>query len=66
VCIASILLICDISIGVVCYQLITLNVVSIESLGAVPPDALFVESIRVMKGKCRKFLSEINKGFGEV
>lgn len=40
--------------------------VTIESLGAMPPDALFRESIRVLKGKCRKFLAEINRGYGDA
>jgi len=39
--------------------------VSIESVGAMTPDELFLESTKVLVGKCKKFLAEINKGLGE-
>lgn len=35
-------------------------VVSVESTGALPPDALVCESIKVLMGKCRHFLSELD------
>jgi len=35
---------------------------TIESVGALPPDILFKESIGVLKKKCKKFLTEINRG----
>jgi DNA-directed RNA polymerase I and III subunit RPAC1 len=43
------------------YSYIFLLAVTIESVGAMSPDALFVESLKVLMGKCRKFLAEINK-----
>ncbi|XP_058954480.2 DNA-directed RNA polymerases I and III subunit RPAC1 isoform X2 [Pocillopora verrucosa] len=33
---------------------------SVESTGALPPDALVCESIKVLMGKCRHFLSELD------
>jgi len=34
---------------------------SIESVGAMSPPSLFIESIRALKAKCKKFLHEIEK-----
>lgn len=34
--------------------------VTIESVGALPPDVLFIEAIKVLKQKCRTFLQELN------
>lgn len=33
---------------------------NIESVGAMKPDIIFVEAVKVLKNKCRKFLDEIN------
>lgn len=35
--------------------------VSVESVGSVPPASLFIESIRALKAKCKKFIDEIDK-----
>jgi len=37
---------------------------SVESVGAVPPPALFIETIRGLKSKCKKFLNELEKEAG--
>ncbi|XP_063235462.1 DNA-directed RNA polymerases I and III subunit RPAC1 isoform X2 [Bacillus rossius redtenbacheri] len=34
---------------------------TIESVGAIPPDVLFVEAVKILKNKCRTFLEELNK-----
>nr|CAD7400088.1 unnamed protein product [Timema cristinae] len=34
---------------------------TIESVGALPPDVLFLEAVKVLKNKCRMFLDELNK-----
>jgi len=34
--------------------------VTIESTGALPPDVLFIEAVKVLKLKCRTFLDELN------
>lgn len=34
---------------------------TIESVGALPPDVLFVEAVKVLKLKCRTFLDELNR-----
>lgn len=32
---------------------------TVESVGAIPPDAIFVEAVKVLKKKCRTFLDEL-------
>ncbi|KAI9586601.1 DNA-directed RNA polymerases I and III subunit RPAC1 [Glossina fuscipes] len=32
---------------------------TVESLGALKPDVIFIEAVKLLKGKCRKFLDEI-------
>lgn len=39
--------------------------VSVESVGALPPDVLFVEAIKVLKKKCVTFLEELNEAAGD-
>ena len=39
--------------------------VSVESAGALPPDALFSEAIKVLRGKCEYFLKELNELTGQ-
>lgn len=34
--------------------------VSIESVGAVPPDQLFIDSIKLLMSKCDRLLQEID------
>lgn len=34
--------------------------VTVESLGALPPNVLFMEAVKVLKGKCRSFLEELD------
>ncbi|XP_049812959.1 DNA-directed RNA polymerases I and III subunit RPAC1 [Schistocerca nitens] len=34
---------------------------TIESVGALPPDVLFTEAVKVLKQKCRTFLEELNR-----
>lgn len=34
--------------------------VTIESVGALTPDILFLEAIKVLKEKCKRLLNEIN------
>lgn len=36
-----------------------LYLVHIESTGALPPDVLFVESVKILSQKCRTFLAEL-------
>ncbi|XP_034249654.1 DNA-directed RNA polymerases I and III subunit RPAC1 [Thrips palmi] len=38
---------------------------SVESVGALPPDVLFVEAIKVLKKKCMTFLEELNEAAAE-
>lgn len=38
---------------------IFLPIVTIESVGTLPPSALFVEATKILKGKCKMFLEEL-------
>jgi len=38
---------------------------TIESVGALAPDVIFLDSIRILKGKCRNFLAEIKQGLSD-
>lgn len=40
--------------------------VTIESVGALPPDVLFIEAVKVLKLKCRTFLDELNRTWHHV
>ncbi len=42
-----------------------LSVVSVESSGALPPDTLMVEAIKVLREKCTHFLDELNELTGQ-
>ena len=42
-----------------------LSVVSVESSGALPPDTLMVEAIKVLREKCTYFLEELNELTGQ-
>ncbi|KAG8221922.1 hypothetical protein J437_LFUL002481 [Ladona fulva] len=33
---------------------------TVESVGALPPDVLFIEAVKVLKGKCARFLEELS------
>lgn len=35
--------------------------VNIESVGAIPPNELFVEAVKVLKNKCFKLLQELDQ-----
>lgn len=38
---------------------IFLSIVTIESVGTLPPSVLFVEATKILKGKCKMFLEEL-------
>ena len=40
--------------------LLSLSTVSVESTGALPPDLLVEEAVKVLMNKCTHFLSELN------
>ncbi len=42
-----------------------LSVVSVESSGALPPDTLMMEAIKVLREKCTHFLEELNELTGQ-
>lgn len=45
----------------VCVRRVSLrSPVSVESTGVLPPDVLVSEAIKVLMGKCRRFLDELD------
>ena len=47
-------------VGVTCPSSPYIYTVSVESTGALPPNLLVVEAIKVLMNKCTHFLSELN------
>lgn len=35
--------------------------VNVESVGAMPPNVIFVEAVKILKNKCRSLLDELSK-----
>lgn len=38
----------------------SLFIVTIDSVGALPPDELFIEAVKILKNKCFKYLQELD------
>lgn len=50
---------CGLKLGTSCADL-CLCAVSVESTGILPPDVLVSEAIKILMGKCQRFLNELD------
>ena len=41
-------------------MILSFDAVTVESVGALPPEVLFIESVKVLEEKCQRILSELS------